>query len=121
MGDDPITRGVTAAATMGLSETVRAGVDLVSGKDPIKSLTNAATLGAAEIGGDIQKQIGGDLMPASVQNMPSMDDVKQAVAKVTSDTENPLDKMKKRARTLLTGGLGVPGDASVTRKTLLGV
>jgi len=122
-----VTRAVAGAATMGLSEVVRAGVNTVkaatSGGDVLGALADAGTFGAA---GAVKDAAGlskkaGAVSAAAVDQMPNLDDIKQKVVELTSDVTNPLDTMRRRARTLLTGGLGVPGDDSVVRKTLLGV
>ena len=119
MGNDPITRAVTAAGTMGMSEVARAGVDLAQGKDPVKSIVNAGTLGAAEIGEGVPDKANADLPGTDV--LPSLEDVKRTAETAVSDTADPLSKIKRRSRTLLTGGLGVPGSADVQRKSLLGM
>lgn len=108
---------------MGMSETVRAGMDLAKGGNPLNSIENAATFGGKDM-------VGGALTP-KMPNMPSASDagnagqfpdtVKAAAAAAASDDkEDPLARIRRRASTLLTGGLGVTDNAPVQRKTLLG-
>lgn len=113
---------------MGGSEAIRAGVKIAKGGDPIKAGVDAITHGAIPGGG---MAIPG-LAESSVALASAMKDDQAAIDKSIPQAapgialpslyseEDPLAKIKRRSKTLLTGGLGVPGDASVVRKTLLG-
>lgn len=48
------------------------------------------------------------------------DQITKTTEAALADTEDPFDRIKKRSKTLLTGGLGVSDAAPVVRKTLLG-
>ena len=117
-----VVRAVTAAATMGMSEEVRAGMSLAkaatSGGDIGGALADAASFGGASVAKGV---VTGGPKAAALNKIPDIADVQDKVASLVSDVSDPLEQMRRRARTLLTGGLGVAGDESVVRKTLLGV
>lgn len=47
-------------------------------------------------------------------------DIQALAQSIFDDTQDPLDRIRRRAKTLLTGGLGISDKAPVVRKTLLG-
>lgn len=122
-----IKRVAAAVVTGGMSEVAgltgkalakplgKTGASIVSGVIGGGPLTTALTKAVGSENGETKAP------SAAVDKLPTMDDIKGKIDALVSDTSDPLAQMKRRARTLLTGGLGVTGDESVVRKTLLGV
>lgn len=107
---------------MGLSETVRAGMSLAKGGNPIDAVKDAGTFGATSVTGMTGKAANDgvpDLAGMNAGQFP--DSVKAAAAAAAqNDDEDPLTRVRRRAATLLTGGLGVSDAAPVVKKSLLG-
>lgn len=122
MGKISPTRIALAAGTMGLSEQLRAGMNLAKGSNPVDAVANAATFGASDAVGVTGKAAADGLPNLAGAAMGAFPDAAKAAAAaaVNADEEDALTRVKRRAATLLTGGLGVSDAAPVARKTLLG-